>query len=220
MSQINTSTSGVNFDPTSAQRIANVVRDYERTEGLTLPLATNGNPIKSLFWVQLGGEDSTEPGNYNWIKQDIKNGTFQSSSPAISDSSNYSAEEANQISGLTGLYVQLQFAGYDSDNTPLFLFSCPSAVAVVVGSSTGAGGQYSGHFQTGMATNFNGDGKSSGPACIIKNGNEAGLTDTPPMIQSSIQAVGVVWGIDSATNLPIVLINALTAVQCSSDSGD
>jgi hypothetical protein len=107
---------GVNFDPQSAARIARVVRTVEaqgpRGPNTDTPIS---NPDAS-FWAKLNGEDTSNPGSYNWIAQNVVNGVLQAFSPTIQDNTNYSAADVYGSVGLpTGMYVLMSFCGYDSD---------------------------------------------------------------------------------------------------------
>jgi hypothetical protein len=119
-------TDGVMFDFRSAQDIADVVRAAKaRQPGLQGQIRSpNSSAQQPAFRAEITGVSGS---HYSWKKRDIVAGVLVDSSPLVSDA-NYSAYEANGSGVAIGDQVQLDWAGYDADGNPQYIFSVGGAI--------------------------------------------------------------------------------------------
>ena len=206
------------FDAQSAARIAKVVRNAERTAGASTPLPTINAGLSSYFWIKLGTEDPNNPGRYQWTKQDwnvtISGIGFKDSTlGGTSDTTNYSARDANKTSGLKGVIVEARFYGYDTNSppNPVYLFGSaqsspfiPVYVQVDGGSAGGTGGTCS---YTYTVTNLDGS------AIPDASGNASTTKQTPTWNAASFRLSGVYYGPPGAADPCLALRLASGGIQ-------
>jgi hypothetical protein len=112
------STQPYNFDQQSAQRIANMVRNAERTAGAGSPLPPTAITRTPPWYAKLTSQSAGTPGHYCWTMVDLVNGAWTERAPRVFDSS-CSAVDLNKASGLaSGTIVLMGWAGYSTTATP------------------------------------------------------------------------------------------------------
>lgn len=110
------------FTASQVRRVGRVVQAHERRTPERQDQDTGHGQRPPRFWVELTEEDGSNPGRYKWKLSDYVDHEWTDRTPAISSGADYTAIEANGVSGLEGGRFQVEFYGYDAEGKPRYLF--------------------------------------------------------------------------------------------------